>query len=318
MLSKTDFFVRTDVFSLLHATTNDLASLINRLPDSEATSGSTNNPSLKSLVLRYSQESLPNLHSSPSQHLDSQASVGPYAQLRAHAPPELKKDRINQAITPRSSFEQEISLKKLTSTTTTATTRPMHKRPLTPLAVDPPLVFQPLHPAKMRIASTATTFTIPEVDLTLLSKLEEASVVDGSGAFDRCTSFVEQLENAFRTSTCIDLAFELDNSGTPDQRSFIEQLESAFRTSARIDLTFELDSIFGLGLNKCFPVPPVPLVPHVYKSTHPDDIASRIISNPADHSTYDLLNLLQSSGFSDTVDYQLDGSAGEIKSCLPC
>lgn len=102
---------------------------------------------------------------------------------------------------------------------------------------------------------------------------------------------------------------KLNESGGSDRRSFVEQLENAFRTPARVDLAFELDG--KLSLNRSFLIPPVPLVPHAYRPTPPEDIAPRSISGPADHTAYDVSGSLRNSAFSDTVDFQLDGSADD-------
>ena len=109
--------------SLLDAATNDLASLINRL-DLEATPGSTNNSPLKLSTLRYNQDSPTKKRGgSPSQHLDTQASITslrPFAKVQAQSQalaskpqaPKAAEDWIGQPIAPWSSFEWKISPKK--------------------------------------------------------------------------------------------------------------------------------------------------------------------------------------------------------------
>ena len=108
------------------------------------------------------------------------------------------------------------------------------------------------------------------------------------------------------TSKSFDFTGELqrlNESGASDRRSFVEQLENAFRTPAPVDLAFELDGKLGLGRDNSFLVPPGPLLHHAYWSTPPEDIAPRSISNPAGHSTYDLLEPSRNSAFSDTIDF---------------
>lgn len=74
---------------------------------------------------------------------------------------------------------------------------------------------------------------------------------------------------------------KLNESGASDRHSFVEQLENAFRTPARIDLGYGLGE--HLGLDEGFlAVPPVPALPANYRRTPPEDVAPRSISNPAD------------------------------------
>ncbi|KAH9837979.1 uncharacterized protein C8Q71DRAFT_898946 [Rhodofomes roseus] len=76
---------------------------------------------------------------------------------------------------------------------------------------------------------------------------------------------------------------KLNESGGSDRRSFVEQLENAFRTPAKIGLDYGLDEQLGFK-NDFLDVPPVPPLPANLRSTPSEDIAPRSVSNPEDYS----------------------------------
>ncbi|TCD61190.1 hypothetical protein EIP91_008796, partial [Steccherinum ochraceum] len=65
---------------------------------------------------------------------------------------------------------------------------------------------------------------------------------------------------------------KLNESGASDRRSFVEQLENAFRTPARIDLGLD-DGFLKAAL------PPLPALPLEHRSTPGEDIAPRTVSS---------------------------------------
>ncbi|CCM05311.1 uncharacterized protein FIBRA_07525 [Fibroporia radiculosa] len=78
---------------------------------------------------------------------------------------------------------------------------------------------------------------------------------------------------------------KLNESGASDRRSFVEQLENAFRTPARVELGYDLGE--QLGLNSGFlAVPPVPALPAVLRPTPSSEVAPRSVSNFAEGNTF--------------------------------
>ncbi|KAJ3539593.1 hypothetical protein NM688_g6343 [Phlebia brevispora] len=68
---------------------------------------------------------------------------------------------------------------------------------------------------------------------------------------------------------------KLHESGASDRHSFVEQLENAFRTPARVDLDFHLEDSSFLRPD----VPPVPPLP-VHRSTPGEDLVPQSVSEP--------------------------------------
>lgn len=95
----------------------------------------------------------------------------------------------------------------------------------------------------------------------------------------------------------------LHESGASDRHSFVEQLENAFRTPARVDLDFHLDDRNFLRPE----VPPVPPLPLEHRSTPGEDIVPQsvsefdvsIVSQDPEPSS------LRDSSASDTLDHLL-------------
>lgn len=79
---------------------------------------------------------------------------------------------------------------------------------------------------------------------------------------------------------------KLNESGASDRRSFVEQLENAFRTPAKIELDYGLGEQLALN-NDFLDVPPVPPLPVNMRSTPADDVAPRTIPNPDESSMYE-------------------------------
>ncbi|OCH91742.1 hypothetical protein OBBRIDRAFT_833966 [Obba rivulosa] len=89
------------------------------------------------------------------------------------------------------------------------------------------------------------------------------------------------------TNKCFDFTGEiqkLNESGGSDRRSFVEQVENAFRTPARIELDLGFPDKLGFtgGL---LAVPPVPTLPLNLRQPPPEDVAPRSISALEDDST---------------------------------
>ncbi|KAL6299475.1 hypothetical protein BKA93DRAFT_870647 [Sparassis latifolia] len=72
---------------------------------------------------------------------------------------------------------------------------------------------------------------------------------------------------------------KLNESGGSDRRSFVEQLENAFRTPARIELGYGLGEHLGLNHN-FLAVPPVPALPSAFRHSPAEDVAPRSVSQP--------------------------------------
>ncbi|KAH9923820.1 uncharacterized protein B0H18DRAFT_1105173 [Fomitopsis serialis] len=108
---------------------------------------------------------------------------------------------------------------------------------------------------------------------------------------------------------------KLNESGGSDRRSFVEQLENAFRTPAKIELEYGLGEQLGLD-NNFLAVPPVPPLPPNLRSMPSDDVAPRSVSNPEDDSA-----MFSSSGdalYRDSYasdDIQFDMVAGVDDEC---
>ncbi|KAI0339201.1 hypothetical protein BDW22DRAFT_606971 [Trametopsis cervina] len=201
------------VLSILDAATNDLASLINRL-DLEATPASRNNSPLKRspLSLRRSPSTMslgrPG-DGSPSkvkytfnkdtdapllESASSISSLRPYAQLQAAplfnpAPPTRQqamapadaRKLIGQQIVPWSSLDWQVSPKKPAVKPKTGAFRPTHKRTLTPApAIEPPPVFQPLHPAAKNRVSEVESLSLASTPANLHAPSNPSSRTFGS------------------------------------------------------------------------------------------------------------------------------------------
>ncbi|KZT71092.1 hypothetical protein DAEQUDRAFT_136451 [Daedalea quercina L-15889] len=104
---------------------------------------------------------------------------------------------------------------------------------------------------------------------------------------------------------------KLNESGASDRHSFVEQLENAFRTPAKIELDYD-----QLGLNDNFlAVPPVPPLPAGLRSTPGEDLAPRSVSNQDDSAMFNSSSeaLYRDSYASD--DIQFDMVAGADDEC---
>lgn len=107
---------------------------------------------------------------------------------------------------------------------------------------------------------------------------------------------------------------KLNESGASDRRSFVEQLENAFRTPARIDLGLD-DGFLKAS------VPPVPPLPLNFRKTPPEDLVPRSVSVP-DVTTITEENVenrmeppYQNTGDSDTLEHLLAECQDDI--CRP-
>ncbi|KAI0938313.1 hypothetical protein AcV5_000019 [Taiwanofungus camphoratus] len=76
---------------------------------------------------------------------------------------------------------------------------------------------------------------------------------------------------------------KLNESGASDRRSFVEQLENAFRTPARIELGYGLGEQLGLK-EKFLAVPPVPALPPAFRRAPPEDVAPQSDPDPEGRS----------------------------------
>ncbi|KAI0696589.1 hypothetical protein BC835DRAFT_853465 [Cytidiella melzeri] len=116
------------------------------------------------------------------------------------------------------------------------------------------------------------------------------------------------MHNEDDTSKSFDFTGELqklNDSGASDRRSFVEQLENAFRTPARVDLGFEL----GRELFVNEDVPPLPSIPLMHRETPGEDIVPRSVTNPDMSSFNDIepsqdeSQSFRDSAASDTLDH---------------
>lgn len=99
---------------------------------------------------------------------------------------------------------------------------------------------------------------------------------------------------------------KLNESGASDRRSFVEQLENAFRTPAKIELDYGLGEQLAHS-HDFLDVPPVPPLPTNLRSTPPEDMVPHTISNPDESSMYESSpdGLYRDSCVSDDVQFDM-------------
>ncbi|KAF7791167.1 hypothetical protein EIP86_002178 [Pleurotus ostreatoroseus] len=108
----------------------------------------------------------------------------------------------------------------------------------------------------------------PVFRVTLLGENDSANEADMDSPASPCGS---------DTGKSFDFTGELkklNESGASDRHSFVEQLENAFRTPARVDLGFDLEDRSFLRPD----VPPVPLLPPELRSTPREDLVPQNVS----------------------------------------
>jgi serine/arginine repetitive matrix protein 2 len=117
----------------------------------------------------------------------------------------------------------------------------MRKAVSKPLSPNPPTDALPIPSS-----SPPPSLQLPVFHASLIDDEQDWYDIDGMNTSD------EDTENTFEFTGELK---NLNDSGGSDRRSFVEQLENAFRTPAKVDLCYDF------GGHLCADVPPVPEVP---------------------------------------------------------